>query len=189
MHNLLSVKQPLTSKIWPQGQLQFLQKTMLVILGSLIIAVAAQIQVPLFPVPVTLQTLAVVMIAMIGGWQLGLLTVLAYLSEGMLGAPVFAGLASGLPTLLGPVGGYLISFLPAAFVSGYLIEHGFGRYRSTVLLAGVLSFLVIYMLGALGLSFFVGSAQAWQIGVKPFLFGDGLKLIFLMLTVPTFWRR
>jgi biotin transport system substrate-specific component len=157
----------------------------LVITASWMIALSAQIsfQLPFSPVPVTGQTLIVLLCGMILGKNLAAAAVGAYLIQGAAGLPVFAGGKSGLATLLGPTGGYLIGFLAAAYLVGSLSELQHRRSplqaAATLLLGNVL----IYLFGLAILARFVGETQALQLGLYPFLIGDVLKLVIATLLV------
>ncbi|PYE88672.1 biotin transporter BioY [Phyllobacterium leguminum] len=147
-----------------------------VLAGTLILAVTSQIEVPMLPVPITLQTLIVPLIGALYGWRLGALTVLAWLVEGAMGLPVLAGGMGGLPFFAGPTAGYLASFPIIAALTGWLAERGWnGR---NVLLAFT-SFLaanaLCLMLGAAWLSTLVGFEKAVAFGVTPFLIGALIK--------------
>jgi biotin transport system substrate-specific component len=161
---------------------------MLVLGGSLFIALSAQITVPMWPVPMTGQTLAVLMFSALLGARLGLLTVLLYLTEGVTGLPVFAQARGGLPVLLGPTGGYLLGFLGAAFVVGTLTDYGWDRRIHTTLLAMLLGNLVIYTCGLIWLTGFVGPGSVLAVGLYPFLGGEWLKMLLAALALPWGWR-
>ncbi len=145
---------------------------------SLVVALCAQIAIPLpfTPVPVTLQTLAVLMAGCLLGSVRGTLAVAAYIGEGLVGLPVFAGGASGLSHLLGPTGGYLIGFLAAAFVTGLLSERGFARHWLSTLLVLAAGDIALYIPGVIWLSVYTGTQKALALGLFPFLAGDGLKI-------------
>lgn len=163
----------------------------LVLGGSLFIALSAQIavQLPFSPVPVTGQTLAVLLVGALLGSRRGALAVLAYIAEGLAGLPVFAGGAAGLARLAGPTGGYLIGFVVAAYVVGLLAERGWDRRFGTTVAAMTLGNGVIYAIGATWLAVFVGgAAQAWSLGVLPFLPGDALKIILAAVLLPGGWK-
>lgn len=163
-----------------------LQSTLLVVAGSLLIAGAAQIQIPLpfSPVPITLQTLAVLLIGATLGAKRGALSVALYLAEGSLGLPFFAGGTAGIASLLGPRGGYLVGFVAAAGLVGWLIERGAGRTFARAVGAFALGQLVIYALGVSWLAQFLGLNQAILAGVVPFLVGDALKIAVAASTLP-----
>ena len=165
-----------------------LTKAALVVFGSLLLAVSAQFKIPLYPVPITGQTLVVLLIGMTFGARLGGITMAAYLFEGALGLPVFAGGASGIATLMGPTGGYLFGFLLASVAMGYLAERGMGRTAVSTVAAMIIGNCVIYVCGALWLANFIGFGQAIAAGVLPFLYGDILKLIIAAVLMPLAWR-
>jgi biotin transport system substrate-specific component len=153
-----------------------------VVLGSLVLAASSYVEAPMWPVPVTLQTYAVCIVGALFGARLAAATVIAYLLEGALGLPVFAGGAGGFEHLLGPTGGYLVGFLIAATLTGALVGR---RLKSFIALLGVmlLAHIVIFVFGVLQLQLFVGWAQAWSAGVTPFLIGTIIKTIAAAATV------
>ena len=163
-------------------------KTFLVVVGSLLLAASAQFKIPLYPVPVTGQTLLVLLIGMTYGPRLGGFTVATYLLQGALGLPVFAGGAFGIATLLGHTGGYLFGFLAASVVMGLLAERGMGRHIISTLIAMIIGNVVIYLMGAGWLANFIGAEKAFAAGVLPFLYGDALKLLVAAGLMPLAWR-
>lgn len=166
----------------------------LIVLGSLIVAAAAQLSIPLQPVPITGQTLAVLLVGMVLGSRRGALALLAYLAEGIAGLPVFAEGKFGLATVLGPTGGYLVGFVAAAFVVGWLAERGWDRNLFTTLAAMVAGNVVIYAFGLAWLSTFpfvngfLGEAGLFTLGMTPFLFGDIMKAALAALLLPVTWK-
>ena len=174
---------PLSSKsIWTPAL-----KAFFVVIGSLLLATSAQFKIPLYPVPVTGQTLVVLLIGMVYGPRLGGVTIAAYLLQGAIGLPVFAGGAFGIATLLGPTGGYLGGFLIAAIVMGVLAERGMGRGIMSTIIAMIIGNVVIYVAGASWLASFVGAEKALTAGVLPFLYGDVLKLAVAAGLMPVAW--
>ena len=163
-------------------------KVFLVAIGSLLLATSAQVKIPLYPVPVTGQTLVVLLIGMVYGPRLGGLTIATYLLQGVIGLPVFAGGAFGIATLLGPTGGYLGGFLIAAVVMGFLAERGMGRGIMSTVIAMMIGNTIIYVTGASWLASFIGAEKAWTSGVLPFLYGDVLKLVVAAGLMPMAWR-
>ncbi len=147
-----------------------------VVAGSLFLALMSQLSLYLWftPVPLSMQTLAVLMLGAVLGPKRGSLAVIAYLTEASLGLPFFAGGAAGLATLLGPKGGYLLGFILSAFLVGFLLEGKKGYLRTLAALS--VGTLVILASGALWLSFYVGGHNALAMGVYPFLVGDLLKV-------------
>ena len=168
--------------------LSVLAQLVLVLAGSALLAISAQIKIPLYPVPVTGQTLVVLIIGMAYGSRLGAATLLAYLVEGGMGLPVFAGGGAGWATLAGPTGGYLIGFLVAAFLLGLLAERGMGRGPVSTALAMIVGTALIYVFGVTHLSGFIGFEKAVAAGLLPFLYGDALKLIVAAGLMPLAWR-
>ena len=178
----------LDSLMTPSAATNAVTKAALVVFGSLLLAVSAQFKIPLYPVPVTGQTLVVLLIGMTYGPRLGGVTIAAYLFEGALGLPVFAGGAAGVAVLMGPTAGYLFGFLLAATAMGYLAERGIGRTVVSTIAAMVIGNCVIYLCGALWLANFIGFGQAIAAGVLPFLYGDALKLVVAAGLMPLAWR-
>lgn len=163
-------------------------KAFLIVVGSLLLAVSAQFSIPFYPVPVTGQTLAVLLIGMTYGPRLGGATVAAYLMQGAMGLPVFAGGAFGMAALVGPTGGYLAGFLVAAVIMGYLAERGMGRSIISTVIAMVIGNAVIYAMGVLWLTNFIGLEKAMGAGMLPFLYGDALKLVVAVGLMHGAWR-
>lgn len=166
----------------------FLSHLFLIIAGSALIGFSAQIEVPWYPVPVTGQTLMVLLIGMAYGPTLGCATIIAYLLEGAMGLPVFAGGAAGWLILSGFTGGYLIGFIPAAFLVGMLAMRGMGRTMLGTVIAMVLGNLVIYAFGVAWLQGFIGLEKAIAGGLMPFIYGDFLKVVIAAVTMPAAWR-
>lgn len=177
--------------IRPQTRVRSLMyDILLVTAGSLVVAVSALIQVrlPFTPIPITAQTLAVLLVGVLLGSRRGGLALLAYLGQGLAGLPVFAGGGFGLAHLLGPTGGYLIGFAAAAFLVGWLAERGWDRRPLAALGAMTLGNLVIYAIGAGWLAWMVGPNQALALGVAPFVLGDLLKIGLGTALLPLGWR-
>ena len=177
----------------PAGKLKthaWLYDSFLVLGGSFLVALSAQIAIPLpfSPVPITGQTFAVLVLGMLLGRWRGTAAVLAYLAEGVLGLPVFAGGVAGIAKILGPTGGYLVSFLPAAYLAGYLAEKGWDRRISTTFIAMILGNIVIFGFGAFWLARFVGFDKALSLGVLPFLAGDVVKIGLATFALPGVWK-
>ena len=157
----------------------------LVLGGSLFIVLSSQVAVPLpfSPVPVTGQTLAVLLVGITLGSRRGALSVLLYLVQGILGLPVFAGGAFGVARLVGPTGGYLWGFALAAFVAGLLAEHGWGRRMHSSLIAMLVGNATIYFLGVVWLARFVGIERVLPLGLYPFIAGDLIKVALATFTL------
>jgi len=162
----------------------------LVLVGSAVIALSAQVAFPLpfSPVPVTGQTFGVLLVASMLGRARGLAAVMAYLAEGAAGLPVFAGMAAGPAALLGPTGGYLMGFLPGAYLCGWLAERGFDRTPLRTICSMILGNVAIFALGLPWLARFVGSSNVWALGFWPFLAGDVVKIGLAAALLPLGWR-
>ena len=175
------------------GETSLLQKAAVVFAGSLLLWASAKVQLPFYPVPLTMQTFAVLAIGTALGWRLGLATVLLYLAEGAAGLPVFAGTPEkgiGLAYMMGPTGGYLLGYLPAAAICGWLAERGWDRSVALTALAMLAGTVAIYLPGLLWLGALVGwdkPVLAW--GLTPFLLGDLLKLSLASAARPLVWRH
>ncbi|MFK4487007.1 biotin transport system substrate-specific component [Bradyrhizobium sp. USDA 336] len=154
-----------------------LRAVVLIALGTALMALSAKVNLPLPYVPMTLQTLVVLMIGAAYGWRLGSATMIAYLAEGALGLPVFAGPVGGIAPLVGPTAGYLFGFVVAAFVTGWLAERGWDRSVVLLFAAMAAGHVVILAAGfgwlAFGLG--LGAAKAWQVGIVPFIAGSLVK--------------
>lgn len=153
----------------------------LIFLGSLLIVIGTKVNIPIQPIPVTLQSFAVLFIAMTCGFRLSLLSVLIYLGAALIGLPVVNG-------DLKMNAGYLLGFLLAAGLTGFLAENGWSRRVFSAMTAALLGTIVILLCGWLVLSHFMDASTAFNVGVKPFLLGAALKVIFLALIVSNFWR-
>lgn len=159
----------------------------LVVMGSMVVGLLAQVSFPLpfTPVPVTGQTLGVLLVGgALGGW-LGGATLLLYLAEGVVGLPVFAPHASGM--VFGPTGGYLVGFIVMAAVVGWLAERGWDRSLPRSIVAMIIGELVLYAIAVPWLGFYVGFAHVIALGFLPFVVGDGLKLLIAGAMFPSAW--
>ncbi len=176
----------------PQGATR---SAALVIAGSVFIALAAQITVPMWPVPITLQTLAVLLVGFAFGSRLGAATVLAYLAEGAAGLPVFAGGNNGA-AFFGPTAGFLVGFVGMAWLAGLAVEKGIARgFLRTALVAIAVSALLyvpgilwpMLLAGAFGLEAgWVGKSFGdfyWVHFIQPFLIGDAIKAVLAALLI------
>ena len=159
----------------------------LVLGGSLLIGVAAQVMIPLPIVPVTGQTFAVLLLGALFGARLGVWTVLAYLAEGAGGLPVFSQGRSGPAMLIGPTGGYLVGFLVGAAVVGLLAQRGWDRRAYSTLAAMILGNLVIYGFGVGWLACLGGVDRALVVGLYPFVIGDLIKAALAAVVLPLGW--
>ena len=168
---------------------QFSQLTnfVTVVICSLLLILSAKIKVDLYPVPMTLQPLAVLMIAMLCGRYIAVSAVSLYLLQGMVGIPVFA-YGGGLPYLLGPTGGFLFGFLIASFLIGELADRGWGKSMFKSVFAMLIGLLIIYICGVFQLSVLKGFDFAIINGLKPFIVGDLYKLVLAALLLPQIWK-
>ena len=154
-------------------------KAFAALLGSALLIASAKAQIPFWPVPMTLQTLVVVLLGVVMGPRLGVATVALYLLEGAAGLPVFAGTPErgiGLVYMAGPTGGYLAGFVAAAWLAGAAAERGWTKAWTLRALTIAAGFAVIYALGAAWLSTLIGVSAALKAGIVPFLLGDAIKL-------------
>ena len=158
-----------------------------IVICSLILILSAKIKVDLYPVPMTLQPLAVLMIAMLCGRYIAVSAVSLYLLQGMVGIPVFA-YGGGLPYLLGPTGGFLFGFLFASILIGELADRGWGKSLFKSVFAMLVGLLIIYICGVFQLSVLKGFDFAIINGLKPFIVGDLYKLVLAALLLPQIWK-
>lgn len=147
-----------------------------VLAGTLVLAISSHIKVPMYPVPMTLQTLAVPLVGALWGWRLGVVTVLAWLGQAALGAPVLAGPATGIGSFVGPTAGYLFSFPLAAALVGWLAERGWNGHRVALAFLGMLLANAICLaIGSGWLALSIGIERALAAGIIPFLAGALVK--------------
>ena len=172
-----------------------LHKSALVLGGSLLIAIAAQISIPMFPVPMTLQTLAILLVGFAMGSRLGALTVAAYLAEGLVGLPVFANAMNGA-AFVGPTAGFLVGFIGLAWMAGFAAERGLANGVVGTALAAVVASAVLYIPGILWPMSVAGAtgieagwiardfgSYYWAYFIAPFLIGDAVKAVIAALIV------
>ncbi len=167
------------------------ERIALLFAANLLLIASAQVRIPLpfTPVPITGQTLGVLLTGALLGSRYGTAVVAAYLFQGAIGLPVFASGQGGLFALLGPTGGYLIGFLPAAFLTGWLLERGWSKHIVLTFTALLIANAVIYALGLPWLSFFVGWERVVPLGLLPFIFGDLLKIAVATGITTKLWCR
>jgi biotin transport system substrate-specific component len=169
---------PLVKALWPaQGYSRLARDAALALGGALALALAAKVQVPFYPVPMTLQTLVVLVLGAAFGARLGMATILLYLAEGVLGFPVFAGAFGGPAYMAGPTGGYLAGFLAATALVGLLAERGWDRSWPLLLAAMALGHAVIFAFGFAWLAVLVGPGKAFVLGVAPFAASTVVKTL------------
>ena len=155
------------------------ERFLVLVVANLLLIACAQVRIllPFTPVPITGQTLGVLLAGALLGSRYGAAVVAAYVAQGLIGLPVFAGWKGGIAALLGPTGGYILGFIPAAFLVGWLLERGWHKKLSITFAAFLIGNATIYAFGLPWLTFFVGWQQVLQMGLLPFLPGDLLKLI------------
>jgi len=150
----------------------------LLLAGVVALALSSRVAIPVGPVPVTLQTLAVGLVGALYGWRLGGACVVAWLLAGAAGLPVFSSGSAGLHKFLGPTAGYLFAFPIAAMTVGWLIERGWDRGRFfRLLVLMVLANAICLLFGAAWLGSAIGLEKALLKGVLPFLVGAALKSV------------
>jgi biotin transport system substrate-specific component len=184
----VAAARPLIGRLIPdEGAARMAALAGFAVLGSLLLWASAKVSVPFWPVPMTLQTGVVALLAAAYGWRLGLATVLLYLAEGAAGLPVFQGTPPGigLAYMVGPTGGFLIGMAVQAAVTGWLVENGFGRNPLRIFAAMLIGDALLFVLGVAWLAWLaqlpsgamgVGLSTAFAKGAMPFLLGDLVKL-------------
>ncbi|MBB5692021.1 biotin transporter BioY [Muricoccus pecuniae] len=148
------------------------------LMGSAVLAASAQVSLPMWPVPATLQTLAVLLLGALGGPRMGVAAVMLYLAEGAAGLPVFAHGTGGPAVLMGPTAGFLLGFLASAGIAG-LAGRGAARQAAVLTIAH----LAVFIPGVLWLSTFVGLEKAWIAGFLLFLPGTAVKTALAFATL------
>jgi biotin transport system substrate-specific component len=201
--------QPLALAVWPESIGRLPAAIILAVVGAAILALSARIQVPFYPVPMTLQTFAIMAIAAAYGSRLAVATVVLYLAAGFAGLPVFANTAFGTvgpAYFLGTTGGFLIGFIPLAFIVGLAADAGWDRSIPKIFAAMVWGDMVCFAMGfawlAWGATLSPGLVNllkvapgtagtgvdfAWAQGVVPFMLADLLKIALAAMVIPTSW--
>jgi biotin transport system substrate-specific component len=194
----------LAEAVWTttSGRRARMRNLTLAVCGSLFVALCAQVQVPMWPVPMTMQTFAVMAVGMAFGARLGAATLALYLAEGAVGLPVFAGFAGGPGVLLGPTGGYIVGFVLAAGLIGWLAERGWDRKLWSAAVANLSGTVLLYLPGVLWLAYFYWLTSTLSVaetgadtvagavlatGVTPFLLGAALKIALATAVVRAGW--
>jgi biotin transport system substrate-specific component len=167
--------------------LDWTRSVSLVFVFSLLNALAAQIAIPIGPVPITGQTFAVTLTGALLGSRLGAAALIVYLAEGASGLPFFANGAAGFQVLLGATGGYLVSFPAAAFITGAFAENRWDKRFLTAAAAMAIGSVVILLAGWAWLSQFMPANVAFRAGVLPFIFGDIVKIVLAAAVLPSGW--
>ncbi|HUQ37614.1 MAG TPA: biotin transporter BioY [Aestuariivirga sp.] len=189
----------LAGRLWPTSSLSlnWTRSILLALIGSMIVAISAQVSVPLYPVPMTLQTLAVLAVGGAYGARLGAITLALYALEGAAGLPVFANFQGGLFLQTGeitPRGGYIIGFILAAGLVGYLVEKGWGSSILKLCAAMLLGAAIVYVPGLIWLVGWLGVMKGMDVssaiaialttGMFPFILGDIIKAVLAALAFP-----
>ena len=163
---------------------QIVKFLFIALIGSIILAISSKIKIPFYPVPMTMQTLIVLMIGIGFGWKLGVATVALYLFEGIIGLPVFSGSPEkgvGLVYFTGPTMGYLLGFLVTAYISGKFI------YNNNIVSTFLKLFFatsLIYVLGMTWLGILIGwDKPLFQLGAQPFLLAELFKILIATISV------
>jgi len=175
-----------------QASSAWLRNTAIVLGASILLTLSAKLSIPFFPVPMTLQTMVVLCLGMVLGPRLGAAAVLAYLAQGAMGLPVFAGTPEkgiGLAYMLQHTGGYLVGFVVAAFAVGLLAQRQWDRSMLSTIAAMLIGNAIIYAFGLLWLGTLIGwDKPVLALGMVPFLLGDLAKVLIAAALLPTLWK-
>ena len=165
-------------------QSKIIKGVFLALIGTVLLAVSSKIKIPFYPVPMTMQTLVVLLLGITFGWKLGLATVTLYLFEGIIGLPVFSGSPEkgvGLIYFTGPTMGYLIGFLFTVYFAG---SFEFKGNLFIKFLKLVFSVSFIYIFGILWLGFLIGwDKPLFQLGAQPFLLAEVFKILIILFSL------
>jgi biotin transport system substrate-specific component len=183
--------QPLVDRLWPSADRPLVRQAALAVLGSLLLWASAKVQVPMWPVPMTMQSFVVLVIGMAYGSRLGAATVAFYLVQGAAGLPVFAGTPQhgiGIAYMVGPTGGYLLGFLLVAVTMGWLAERGWDRTLPKAVAAMAIGTVLLFVPGVAWLAVLIGPTKAVAAGLLPFVVGSLVKLALAAAVLPLAWR-
>lgn len=171
------------------GDRTLMTKLLMVVFGSLFLALISQVEVLMFPVPMSLQTLGVTLIGLTFGARLAAVTVLAYLAQGAAGLPVFSGGDAGPQMLVGPTAGYLWGFVAMAFLTGWLVERGLDRGVLKLFVAALIPAMLLYVpgVGWLMAGFGMDAGAAVAAGALPFILGDFVKCALAAVAITGGW--
>jgi len=186
-----SIQYPtLADTLWEQSGWK--KQLFLAVVGVVLLTLSAKMKIPFYPIPMTMQTFVVLGLAMVYGWKLGAVTVIFYLISGAMGMPVFAGTPEkgiGIAYMAGPTGGYLLGFVLAATVTGFLAEKGWDRKILTTFGAMLIGNILIYVPGLIWLGNLFGwDKPIFEWGMAPFLWADLVKIILAMIVFPLAWK-
>ena len=180
----------LLSVTWPAAQSSAVRTLLLVVAGTALLTLSAKVNIPFYPVPMTMQTFAVLVVGMAFGPSLAIATVGLYLLQGVLGLPVFSGTPArgiGWAYMMGQTGGYLLGFLVASGIVGVLAQRGFDRSFGMTLAAMTVGTLIIFIFGFAWLAGLIGMEKAWTFGVEPFLLAAAFKIVLAATALPIAW--
>lgn len=169
-----------------KGSRSLARDAMIALAATGLLAISAKIQVPFYPVPMTMQSLVVLVIGAAFGWRLGAATLALYLAEGAMGLPVFAQ-GGGLAYMMGPTGGYLAGFVAAAALTGYLAQRGWTNSVLGALAAMTIGHAVIFLFGFGWLASLIGASKAYLGGVAPFYAATLFKTLLGAALLPAAW--
>tara|TARA_Y100000996_G_scaffold199603_1_gene156555 strand:- start:296 stop:847 length:552 start_codon:yes stop_codon:yes gene_type:complete len=165
-------------------QSKIIKNLFIALIGTIFLAISSKIKIPFYPVPMTMQTLVVLIIGIGFGWKLGIATIMLYLFEGIIGLPVFSGTPEkgiGLVYFTGPTMGYLIGFVVAAFFAGKF-KYNNNLFSNFLKLTFATSF--IYILGMLWLGGLIGwDKPIFKLGAQPFLLAELFKILLATFAI------
>ncbi|ESW80473.1 biotin transporter BioY [Mesorhizobium sp. C280B] len=188
---IATTMRPLISLALPEkGTARLAGQLLLAIAGTLLLILSAKSKVMLGPVDISMQTLAVLLIAAAFGMRLGVATLLLYMAEGALGVPVFQSTPEkgiGIAYMLGSTGGYLAGFVVMAAIVGWAADRGWDRHPIKLFNAMLVAEIVMMAMGFAWLALLIGPEKSWQFGVLPFIVGDLIKVALAASLVPAVW--
>ncbi|MER9837853.1 biotin transporter BioY [Mesorhizobium sp. M0145] len=188
---IATTMRPLISLALPErGAARLAGQLLLAIAGTLLLILSAKTKVMLGPVDISMQTLAVFLIAASFGMRLGVATLLLYMAEGALGLPVFQSTPEkgiGIAYMLGSTGGYLAGFVVMAAIVGWAADRGWDRHPIKLFNAMLVAEIVMMAMGFAWLALLIGPEKSWQFGVLPFVVGDLIKVALAASLVPAVW--
>lgn len=188
---IATTMRPLVSLALPEkGAARLATQLLLAIVGTLVLTLSAKTRVLLGPVDISMQTLAVFLIAAAFGMRLGVATLLLYMAEGAMGLPVFQGTPEkgiGVAYMLGSTGGYLAGFVVMAAIVGWAADRGWDRHPIKLFNAILVAEIIMMAMGFAWLALLIGPEKSWQFGVVPFIVGDLIKVGLAASLVPAVW--
>ncbi|QIA24736.1 biotin transporter BioY [Mesorhizobium sp. AA22] len=188
---IATTMRPLVSLALPEkGAARLATQLLLAIVGTLVLTLSAKTRVLLGPVDISMQTLAVFLIAAAFGMRLGVATLLLYMAEGAMGLPVFQGTPEkgiGVAYMLGSTGGYLAGFVVMAAIVGWAGDRGWDRHPIKLFNAILVAEIIMMAMGFAWLALLIGPEKSWQFGVVPFIVGDLIKVGLAASLVPAVW--